>query len=261
MNVADAELKELLTIAEFAASRAGAALKARRADWSGVESEQGREVKVDADTRAEAMILETLRMLAPFPIISEEAGWVAEDAGAELVWAVDPLDGSVNYIQGYPHCAVSIALMRGAEPVLGIVDCFLLGERFSGLVGEGAWVDGRPIRVSEVSDPARGIINTGIPARARTDPTAMARLSDRLLQWRKVRMIGSAAAALAAVAAGRAEAYRESGSMIWDVAGGCALVKAAGGVVEITGEDGKPALQLDKPLEVAAGNGRAPLPA
>lgn len=258
--MADAQLKDLLAIAEFAAARAGAALKARRTEWSGVESEQGREVKVDADTRAEAMILEILGKLAPFPIISEEAGWVAKDAASSFVWAVDPLDGSVNYIQGFPHCAVSIALLKDGEPILGVVDCFLLGERMTGLVGEGAWLDGRPIRVSSVTDPARGILNTGIPARARTDPAAMARLSERLLAWRKVRMIGSAAAALASVAAGRAEAYRESGSMIWDVAGGCALVKAAGGRVVITSEDGQSAIQLDKPLEVAAGNGCAPLP-
>jgi myo-inositol-1(or 4)-monophosphatase len=77
----------------------------------------------------------------------------------------------------------------------------------------------------------------------------------RLRTWRKVRMIGSAASALAYVAAGRAEAYRESGSMIWDVAGGCALVKAAGGEYHIGADQG-----LDRPLEVAAGNGLAALP-
>ena len=82
----------------------------------------------------------------------------------------------------------------------------------------------------------------------------MKAFEERLSTWRKVRMIGSAATALAYVAAGRAEAYRESGSMIWDVAGGCALVKAAGGVYRIDGD------RLDQPLEVAAGNGLAPLP-
>ena len=82
----------------------------------------------------------------------------------------------------------------------------------------------------------------------------MALFEARLKSWRKVRMIGSAATALAYVAAGRAEAYRESGSMIWDVAGGCALVKAAGGEFRISGE------ALDQPLEVAAGNSYVALP-
>lgn len=244
------EFRDLLEIAAAAAARASAALKASRAEWSGVTGEFGREVKIDADTRAEAMILEHLARAAPYPVISEEKGRVAGE-GAYL-WAVDPLDGSVNYARGYPHCAVSIALLRDGAPMLGVVDCFLLNECFTGIVGEGAWLNGDPIQVSAIADPAKGILHTGIPARA--EPESFRRFETRLQAWRKVRMIGSAATALAYVAAGRAEAYRESGSMIWDVAGGCALVKAAGGEVRIEGQG------LDNPLEVVAGNGRTPLP-
>ncbi|MGE0597099.1 MAG: inositol monophosphatase [Hyphomonadaceae bacterium] len=247
----DAERKELLAIAREAAALAAAALLAHRAEWAVITGGAGREVKIDADVRAEALILETLARRAPFPIISEEKGRI-EGAGA-YVWAVDPLDGSVNYLRGYPHCAVSIGLLREGEPVLGVVDCFLAGASFHGLVGEGAWLNGAPIAVSDIADPKMGILQTGVPARARTDASAMAAMSRLITQWQKVRMIGSAATALAYVAAGRAEAYRESGSMIWDIAGGCALVRAAGGLVRIEGV-------LDAPLEVAASNGRAPLP-
>lgn len=248
-----AELEELLGIAVAAAAEAGAALKQHRAKWAVIEAEQGREVKIDADKKAEALILTALERRAPFPVISEEAGWVGpEKRTSPYAWAVDPLDGSVNYLRDYPHCAVSIALLRDDQPVLGVVDCFVLGERFTGLVGAGAWLNEAPMRVSDIADPAAGILHTGIPARASTD--SMAKFEKRLSAWRKVRMIGSAATALAYVAAGRAEAYRESGSMIWDVAAGCALVKAAGGVIEISGPG------LDAPLEVAAGNGRSPLP-
>lgn len=245
------EREELLTIAEAIAADAGAALRTHRQEWRVIESEQGREVKIDADTRVEALILDALAERAPFPVLSEEAGWV-EGAAGDYSWALDPLDGSVNYLREYPHCAVSIALLHKGEPVLGVVDCFMLGERFSGLVGKGAWLNGAPMRVSTIADPAKGILHTGIPARA--NPQSMKAFESRLIQWRKVRMIGSAATALAYVAAGRAEAYRESGSMIWDVAGGCAIVRAAGGVARIAGE------RLDAPLEVAAGNGLAPLP-
>lgn len=248
-----ADFKRLLEIAVAAAAEAGAALNAHRAEWSVVESEHGREVKIDADKRAEALILRALEQAAPYPVISEEAGWVRAGANAEgLVWAVDPLDGSVNYLRGYPHCAVSIALLREGEPVLGVVDCFVVGERFTGLVGEGAWLNGAPIRVSDIAEPALGILQTGVPARA--SEQSMALFEQRLKTWRKVRMIGSAASALAYVAAGRAEAYRESGSMIWDVAGGCALVRAAGGDFRIDGGG------LDQPLEVAAGNNHCELP-
>jgi len=247
------DLRELLAIAEAAAAEAGAALLANRAGWAVIESEQGREVKIDADTRAEALILEAIGKASSYPIISEEAGWVrAQERGDRFVWAIDPLDGSVNYLRGYPHCAVSIALLDNGEPVLGVVDCFIMGERFSGLVGEGAWLNGASIRVSDIADPASGILQTGVPSRA--SPESMKLFEARLAAYRKVRMIGSAATALAYVAAGRAEAYRESGSMIWDVAGGCAVVKGAGGTIRITGA------ALDQPLEVAAGNGRVPLP-
>jgi len=246
------ELKDLLAIAERIAAEAGAALKANRDQWNVIAAEEGREVKIDADTRAEALILAALEQAAPYPVISEEAGWV-RDAGREgYVWAVDPLDGSVNYLRGYPHCAVSIALLNGGEPVLGVVDCFAMGERFTGAVGEGAWLNGAPMRVSDIAEPAQGILQTGVPSRASAE--SMRLFEQRLTTWRKVRMIGSAASALAYVAAGRAEAYRESGSMIWDVAGGCALVRAAGGAFSIGGD------ALDKPLEVAAHNGRTPLP-
>lgn len=245
------EFGELLVIAEAAASEAAAALAANRVAWSVIESEHGREVKIDADKRAEALILESLRRAAPFPVISEEAGWVRAGV-SDLVWAVDPLDGSVNYLRGYPHCAVSIALLQKGIPVLGVVDCFLLGERFTGIVGIGAKLNGVAISVSEIADPAQGILQTGVPARASSE--SMSLFENRLRTWRKVRMIGSAATALAYVAAGRAEAYRESGSMIWDVAAGCALVRAAGGDFQID------AGELDQPLEVAAGNARAPLP-
>jgi myo-inositol-1(or 4)-monophosphatase len=162
------------------------------------------------------------------------------------------LDGSVNYLRDYPHCAVSIALLEHSQPMLGVVDCFMLDERFAGVVGEGAWLNGAPMHVSTIAEPSSGILQTGVPSRASAE--SMALFEARLKTWRKVRMIGSAASALAYVAAGRAEAYRESGSMIWDVAAGCALVRAAGGAFRIDGPG------LDQPLEVAAGNGCVALP-
>ncbi len=245
------DLPANLSLAEAVAAEAGAALRSNRTSWNVVEGEFGREVKIRADKQAESIILSALERASPYPILSEEAGWVrARDS--EWVWAVDPLDGSVNYLRSYPHCAVSIALLHKGVPVLGVVDCFMLQERFTGLVGAGAWLNGDPIRVSEIADPAAGILQTGVPSRASAE--SFKAFEERLRAWRKVRMIGSAATALAYVAAGRAEAYRESGSMIWDVAAGCALVKAAGGEFRLDGES------LEQPLEAAASNARAQIP-
>lgn len=245
--MAELDLDTLLEGALRTAEEAGEALRRNRARWSGVEAVYGREVKVKADRQAEAIVVAGLESLGSIPILSEEAGWIGERAN-ELAWAVDPLDGSVNYIQGYPHCAVSIALLRGGQPILGVVNCFLLGEMFSARAGAGARLNGAPIAVSAVSDPAKGILNTGIPARAHAEGPAFATFMSEMLAWRKVRMIGSAAAALAYVASGRADFYRESGAMLWDVAAGCALVEAAGGRIRLIGA------RLDKPLIVAASN-------
>lgn len=247
------DLKDLLELADHAAAAAGEALLANRAQWGVIEAEHGREVKIGADKRAEDLILAELSRQSDYPIISEEAGWTrAQQRGDRFVWAVDPLDGSVNYLRGYPHCAVSIALLDNGKPVLGVVDCFVMRERFMGAEGAGAWLNGAPMRVSAIDNPAKGILQTGVPSRAHDN--SMKAFEQRLRTWQKVRMIGSAATALAYVAAGRAEAYRESGSMIWDVAAGCALVKAAGGQVRIEGD------ALDQPLEVAASNGATALP-
>lgn len=247
------ELKDLLRLAEAAATAAGEALLANRAQWGVIEDIQGREVKIGGDKHAEEIVLTAIARESEYPIISEEAGWArAMQRGDRFVWAIDPLDGSVNYLRGYPHCAVSIALLDQGKPVLGVVDCFVTRERFTGAIGLGAWLNGAPMRVSEIENPAKGILQTGVPSRASDE--SMKTFEQRLRTWQKVRMIGSAATALAYVAAGRAEAYRESGSMIWDVAAGCALVEAAGGKVRIDGE------ALDRPLEVAACNGSAPLP-
>lgn len=247
------DLKDLLKLAETAAATAGEALLANRVQWGVVEDVQGREVKIGADKHAEELVLTAIALESDYPIISEEAGWArAMQRGDRFVWAIDPLDGSVNYLRGYPHCAVSIALLDQGKPVLGVVDCFVTRERFTGAIGLGAWLNGAPMRVSTIENPAKGILQTGVPSRA--SDASMRAFEQRLRTWQKVRMIGSAATALAYVAAGRAEGYRESGSMIWDVAAGCALVEAAGGAVKIEGE------ALDRPLEVAAGNGATPLP-
>jgi myo-inositol-1(or 4)-monophosphatase len=242
------DLDHCLAVAQFAASRASHVLLAERARLAEVTADLGREVKIQGDQEAEALILDTLRRFAPMPILSEETGWMDRDDSG-LAWAVDPLDGSVNYALGYPHCAVSIALVRNGQPILGVVDCFAMGETYCGLVGRGAWRNGRAIEPSKVDNAAKGVLLTGLPARAATDPAAMAAFGAEMARWRKVRMIGSAAAALVCVACGRGEAYRESGGMLWDVAGGLAIVAAAGGAISMEGA------ALDGPLIVSASNG------
>lgn len=243
-------LKSLLSLAESTALAAGMQLVAQKSHWSAIETESGREVKVKGDRLVESMILQNLQGSTDFPILTEERGWQTGLSEEGYLWVVDPLDGSFNYYHDIPVSAVSIALYKGKVPVLGVVYDFNRHELFSGLVEEGAWLNKRPISVSDVKESERGILYTGFPvARDFNDANSLAFMTFAR-QWRKVRMIGSAAISLAYVASGRAEYYHERNTMFWDVAAGLALVVAAGGQVQFFGE------RLDAPQDVHANNGQ-----
>ncbi len=245
----DKNLKDLLALAERTALAAGMQLMAHRSQWSSVEKEVGREVKITADRLVEAVILSALQAATDFPVLTEERGWQAGYSDHQYLWVVDPLDGSYNYYKNIPVSAVSIALCQHKTPMLGVIYDFNRDELFSGLVNEGAWLNSRPITVSDVKESERGILYTGFPVAKDFSDQNSIDFMRFARQWRKVRMIGSAAISLAYVSCGRAEYYHERNTMFWDVAAGLALVVAAGGHVEFFGDD------LDAPQDVHAHNG------
>jgi len=237
-------LQDLKQRAVDAARQAGRLLAARSADYDQISSQDGRDVKMAADLRSEALLAE---LLAPsgIPVFSEEAGWVSGQ-DESLRWVVDPLDGTANYSRGTPLCCVSIALMRNDKPLLGVVHDFSRDESFSGIVGIGAWLNDSPMAVNPVPEKRQAILATGFPIRRDFDAASMTAFALEVSQWKKVRMLGSAALSLAYVAAGRFDAYWEERIMPWDVAAGWALVEAAGGqtLAKITA--------LDQPLDLFA---------
>jgi myo-inositol-1(or 4)-monophosphatase len=237
----------LLVLAKGVARAAGAELLKRATNWLAVESSQGRDVKLSADRRSEAILAEGLAATG-LPVFSEEAGWIDGRAGAGDHWLVDPLDGTANYGAGVPLCCVSVALMSAGRPAVGVVYDFNRDEMFAGGRGQGASLNGSPIHVSAKSAREVSILATGFPVRGDYSHQAMDAFARDVPQWKKVRMIGSAALSLAYVAAGRFDAYRESAIMMWDVAAGWALVEAAGGVVRANFSD------LARPIDVTAGN-------
>lgn len=240
----------LLTEAKAAAFEAGRMLAENRAEWRHVTAEEGRDSKTLADRRAERVLLDRLSGL---PVLSEESAWVGpRPAGA--FWVIDPLDGTVNYRQGIPLWTVSVALVRFGRPAIGVVYDVRHDEMFSGIVGRGAFLNGERMTVSAAAARAKAVLATGLPLHQDFSPEAMNRFADGLRQWRKVRMLGTAALSLAYVAAGRIDAYREQGILPWDIAAGCALVEAAGGTSVIDGEIG------DAPVTVFAHNGRLGAP-
>ena len=241
------ERSSLLRHAENSARAAGIELHKRAANWLAVDSSEGHDVKLSADRRAEAILVGDLAPTG-LPIYSEEAGWIDGGDARGDHWLVDPLDGTANYGAGVPLCCVSVALMSAGRPVLGVIYDFNRDEMFAGGRGQGASLNGSPIHVSAKSAREVSILATGFPVRGDYSHQAMDAFARDIPQWKKVRMIGSAALSLAYVAAGRFDAYREGSIMMWDVAAGWALVEGAGGVVCANFSD------LSRPIDVTACN-------
>ena len=236
--------KKLLSVAEEAARLAGAEIKRRKPE---VLESFGKDIKIDVDRLAHSTILKKLEETG-IPVLSEEDA--EHDFNLGFKWVADPLDGSLNFLRGLPASAVSIALMKEGEPVLGAIYDFNREEMFSGIVGVGAWLNGKEMKVSEVRDKSQAVIMTGFPSHTDYSKEALEKYISLVRSFKKVRLIGSAALSLAYVAAGRADAYYEKDIKVWDVAAGLALVKAAGG--------GHSEIKLDKEggCEIFASNGK-----
>lgn len=237
-------LKKLLALAESAARETGAIL--RTGGDKSVSLNTATDVKLAADVNSETLVRERLAATG-LPIIGEELGGdpaLYDAAGTALYWVVDPLDGTFNYQRGQPLTCVSIGLMRGSEPVLGVIFNFNADEMFSGLVGEGIFLNGRKIVPAWATEISQACLMTGFPALADKSPEALAPFIAEVGKFKKIRMIGTAALAVAYVACGRADVYQEQGTNLWDIAAGIALVKAAGGFVKMT-PTGKRALNFN----------------
>jgi myo-inositol-1(or 4)-monophosphatase len=193
-----------------------------------------KDVKVVADNRLEEFLIEQLSMQSGFPILSEESGLLeGREIHSDYRWIIDPLDGSLNFSLGIPMYCISIALWEGMDPLLGVVYDFSRDECFTGLVGKGAWLNGTPIKVSEVTEKAKAVLCTGFPVNTNFSSESLLDFIEKIKKYKKIRLFGSAALSLAYVACGRADVYMENDIKIWDVAGGIALVKAAGGAIKM----------------------------
>ncbi len=182
------------------------------------------------DMAADDAILEVIASQRPEDaVLSEERGGMTEPVGRR--WIVDPMDGTVNFVHGIPQVSVSVGLWDGHAPVAGAVIDVLRGEVFSAARGEGAYLDGRPIRVSARTRLSECIIGTGFPYdRDVRGPSYTAAVGKVITRVRDVRRMGSAALDFAWVACGRFDAFWEFGILPWDVAAGLLLVHEAGGL-------------------------------
>ena len=194
-----------------------------------VNAETDDDVKMQADVDSETLVREQLKSTG-LPIIGEELGGDAElFASNQLYWVVDPLDGTYNYLRNQPCTCVSLGLMRGPEPVLGVIYNFTAQKTYLGIPGDGTYINGKKITPAWVNKIADACIMTGFPAAADKSAPAMEIFMREVSRYKKIRMIGSAALALAYVGEGIADTYYESGTNLWDVAAGLAIIKASGG--------------------------------
>ncbi len=182
---------------------------------------------------------------------SVAATLAAQEADRRFLWVVDPIDGTLNFIRGLPACTVSIGLVVLGEPAVGVIYDPLRDEMFTGITGQGAALNGAPMRVSDVDDLSSALLASGFPTGAYRGKNAE-QIKRFGYHVRNVRAFGSAAMHLAYVAAGRLDGFWENDLNAWDLLAGAVLVKAAGG--EITDALGAPYTLETR--HVAATNGR-----
>ncbi|RMD79762.1 MAG: inositol monophosphatase [Gammaproteobacteria bacterium] len=225
-----------LNIAVSAARRAGAliARMVDRVDTLEVQTKGHNDFVTEVDRRAEAEIVRTLRKAFPdHAVLAEEEaadGRWRRQRGP--LWIIDPLDGTTNFLHGFPQFAVSIALAVRGRLELGVVYDPLRPELFTALRGAGAQLEGKRIRVSRRPGLEGALIGTGFPFRepARLD-CFLRTFREVLPRTAGVRRAGAAALDLAYVAAGRLDGFWEMGLKPWDLAAGILLIEEAGGLV------------------------------
>ncbi len=229
----------MLNTAVKAALRAGKIINRAGLDLDllNVRSKRENDFVSEVDQTAEQAIIETL--LSAYPkhaVLAEESGAAGD---SEYQWVIDPLDGTTNFLHGFPQYAVSIALLYKGQLTHGVVYDPARNELFTACRGRGAYLNDRRIRVSKRDKLKSALIGTGFPFRDFTHLDAYLGMFRDLVQHTAgLRRPGSAALDLAWVAAGRTDGFFEIGLNAWDIAAGCLLILEAGGLVsDLAGEE------------------------
>jgi myo-inositol-1(or 4)-monophosphatase len=229
----NADVTQLLSAARLAADRAADFLRGQEGrlgpDSWGVK--RPADFVTEIDLAAERLISEVLLEAAPGSrVVGEELTPDAPVSG--LVWIVDPLDGTTNFLHRFPMYAVSIAAALDGELLAGVVAHVPAGVRYHAVKGGGAWRDGERLAVSQVAEPRMALIGTGFPYSELEQLPVYARQFAAVVRGSGgLRRPGSAALDLCDVAAGRFDGFWELALSPWDVAAGTLLVREAGGIV------------------------------
>ncbi len=231
--------KDFFQLCQRVARSAGAVIKRGAGRGLRIEFKRARDMVTQVDREAERVAIQIIHNTYPsHTIITEEKGLIGL-ADAEYVWYLDPLDGTTNFVHGFPVYGISVAIAHGSDLLAAAIYDPTRDELFSAYHGGGAFLNGRPIQVSSIPDLEHSLVATGFYYE-----------HDELFQlnmtiWNEVykktqglRRAGAAAIDLAYVAAGRLDGFWEFSLQPWDMAAGALLVLEAGGVV--THIDGSP---------------------
>ncbi|MFL6144048.1 MAG: inositol monophosphatase family protein [Labedaea sp.] len=241
MSLVEQDLLDVLDVAvRVAAEAADLARDLRAAAIQDVSTKSTEtDVVTSADRASERLIRERLAELRPGdPVLGEEEGGAGASGPGEVCWVVDPIDGTVNYLYGYPWYAVSVAAQVDGASVAGAVVEPVSGRRWTAARGHGAALDGVPLRAAGTSRLDLAMVATGFgyrPERRRRQAAGVAALIGRI---RDIRRSGSAALDLCAVAAGWVDGYFEHGLARWDWAAGALIAEEAGARVRVPGANG-----------------------
>ncbi|KAJ8642544.1 hypothetical protein MRB53_004292 [Persea americana] len=230
-------LAEYLAVAVEAAKSAGEVIQKGFYQTKNVEHKGLVDLVTETDKACEELIFNHLKQKYPeHKFIGEETS--AEFGTAELTdnptWMVDPLDGTTNFVHGFPFVCVSIGLTIGKVPTIGVVFNPIINELFTGIRGRGAFLNGAPIKASSQSELVKSLLATEVGTKRdkSTVDATTDRINSLLFKVRSLRMTGSCALNLCGVACGRLDLFYELGfGGPWDVAGGAVIVEEAGGLV------------------------------
>jgi myo-inositol-1(or 4)-monophosphatase len=227
------EFSYLTLVAIDAALAAGDLLRKGFGSRFSIEEKPGRmNLVTEYDKRSEKSIIQFIKMNVPSSHFLAEEGGVQGDQNTEILWIIDPLDGTVNFAKGIPFFSVSIAAQKMGKTICGVVLNPLTNELFVAETGRGAFLNGQRIHVSKTLSIDQAILATGFPYNLSENPShCIERFSDILKAGIPVRRLGSAALDLAYTAAGRFDGFFEPCLKPWDIAAGNLLVEEAGGKI------------------------------
>ena len=244
----------MLNTAVKAARKAGAIITRASFDVDKltIRAKRQHDFVSEVDHAAEEAIISVLKDAYPgHGFLAEESGY--RDKQAEHLWVIDPLDGTTNFLHGFPQYCVSIGLLHKGKPTQAVIFDPTRNELFTATKGAGAYLNDRRIRVSKTDKMDGALIGTGFPFKVIDDVDDYLRMLKNVMKTTSgVRRPGAAALDLAYVACGRIDGFWEIGLSPWDMCAGALLIREAGGLVaDLEGNDG----YLDKG-DIVAANGK-----